>query len=551
MYHFVEKDKVSSSSDSSSILSRDNVNTASPEIKKRIIYGYKHKITGKIYHHAVAQTLPPPWKYDVVIKFHRNSQTVDKKDKTQQTSKNISTQVEARNIYINTSGDKCLTYSGSFVHADDVKEDYLSKVVVVQKYIRRWLACQEVLRRKKKILLQHIWDKERFNSRMQLDVDWDKSLRERRVNPRTDEDFLLLFSDLQRWWERKSKCINSHLTESDMKAAFWSLVNEEVKKILQINQKKYICHQKQDTEFKENSLKMAAQPKLWMGYDRKISVETSSTLRGKYFQDLYQTLGMKYISSQDRISALTTLKEMVQHYDGKLSENLIQLANREIDLLLRNTKADRLEGLRSRIQNLFWQLARQPVYNPQMKTVEKDVPKHVLCCASCKRFYTLTSDSTDETLGKSVEANYFTKCAKCSYIENEAWIRKDLEIYNKLLKVLIKDEENRSSISGLIYILQPRDMKHLMEKVWKGESCISGLTNKDDLEFTRYDFEKSWTPWNCLLVTRQEAQILQRTPYPETIYDEKFKECVLQRHAEAKVYFSTIPRFFPYIFEQN
>lgn len=32
------------------------------ETGKKNLGGYKHKLTGKIYHHAMVQTEPPPWK---------------------------------------------------------------------------------------------------------------------------------------------------------------------------------------------------------------------------------------------------------------------------------------------------------------------------------------------------------------------------------------------------------------------------------------------------------------------------------------------------------
>lgn len=181
------------------------------------------------------------------------------------------------------------------------------------------------------------------------------------------------------------------------------------------------------------------------------------------------------------------------------------------------------------------------------KLKEKDINlQHVLCCAACQKFYTIQYEVAKETIGQSVLANYSTKCRNCLYIENEAWRRKDLEFYKRLLKVLIS-EEGKSNISGLVYILQPCDIKHIVENVWKRRSCISGLAKEDDLELTRYDFKKNWTPWNCILVTKEEAETLKKTSNLENIYDHKFKKCVKQRHSEAKMYFSNIPRFLPYI----
>lgn len=48
---------------------------------------------------------------------------------------------------------------------------------------------------------------------------------------------------------------------------------------------------------------------------------------------------------------------------------LRQLVQREIDLLLRGTKAKNLVGLRSRIQDLFWQCVKEPMFNPEIHSL--------------------------------------------------------------------------------------------------------------------------------------------------------------------------------------
>ncbi|KAF8766628.1 IQ and ubiquitin-like domain-containing [Argiope bruennichi] len=171
-------------------------------------------------------------------------------------------------------------------------------------------------------------------------------------------------------------------------------------------------------------------------------------------------------------------------YHSKLTDNLIQLANREIDLHIRGIKNVHLEGLQNRIRNLFWQFAKKPVYNPEMQLLTKmkkddTSSPYIMCCSACKSFYILPINSTDEILGKSVIENYFTKCKKCLNIENEAWIRKDLELYKRILRILISEEEKKSSKSSIIYILRPSDIGYLVEKIWKHQSCLS--CSKNDL----------------------------------------------------------------------
>ncbi|PRD31957.1 UNVERIFIED_CONTAM: hypothetical protein NCL1_21902 [Trichonephila clavipes] len=52
-------------------LSKENTVLLHTTMKKRFLGGYKHKLTGKIYHHAIIQTLPSPWKYEFVLRYNR------------------------------------------------------------------------------------------------------------------------------------------------------------------------------------------------------------------------------------------------------------------------------------------------------------------------------------------------------------------------------------------------------------------------------------------------------------------------------------------------
>lgn len=58
----------------------------------------------------------------------------------------------------------------------------------------------------------------------------------------------------------------------------------------------------------------AGKPKMWKAYKREIPVITETTQKAKTLQDLYMTVSMKYISTQDRIDALQSLIQLLQVY---------------------------------------------------------------------------------------------------------------------------------------------------------------------------------------------------------------------------------------------
>lgn len=56
---------------------------------------------------------------------------------------------------------------------------------------------------------------------------------------------------------------------------------------------------------------------------------------------------------------------MSQEHDCKLTQEIIELIDREADLLMRGTKESNLEGLRKRISNLFLQYIKTPTFNAE------------------------------------------------------------------------------------------------------------------------------------------------------------------------------------------
>jgi len=54
-----------------------------------------------------------------------------------------------------------------------------------------------------------------------------------------------------------------------------------------------------------------------------------------------------------------------QEHDCKLTKEIIELIDREADLLIRGVKDSSLDGLRRRISILFLQYIKTPSFNPE------------------------------------------------------------------------------------------------------------------------------------------------------------------------------------------
>ena len=55
----------------------------------------------------------------------------------------------------------------------------------------------------------------------------------------------------------------------------------------------------------------------------------------------------------------------LQEHDCKLTQEIIELIDREADLLMRGVRETNLDGLRKRISTLFLQYIKTPTFNPE------------------------------------------------------------------------------------------------------------------------------------------------------------------------------------------
>jgi len=61
-------------------------------------------------------------------------------------------------------------------------------------------------------------------------------------------------------------------------------------------------------------------------------------------------------------------------------------------------------------------------------------------------------------------------------------------------------------VSIIDYIsAQEKDLRYLVENVWNSQSILSAWEDLYDLVLVRWDRFTEWSPWNCILLTKEEA----------------------------------------------
>ncbi|XP_068132480.1 IQ motif and ubiquitin-like domain-containing protein isoform X2 [Hyperolius riggenbachi] len=518
---------------------------------KPYLGGYRHKVTGVVYYHAGTQTLPKKRPDKGVEVFCRDTQTVFVKNKIQQSRNTMSTQMTKTGCYVSNETDKLLQPQ-KYVTADDHHARRLKAVIVIQTYFRRFHAKKVVEQLREEKRLRQEWEE---GEELRKKTEKQERLRkeyEHRMNPKTKEDFELLYHALELWRKEEVERINQQYTGPERKAALCALLEQETQMISSIGRHKIDAGEENQQKAIQSLLNKCCDPKKWKAFDGKTTeMDTQFTIRARELCDIYNSINAKYFTRDERLDALLTLKHTVKEHNCKLTQEIVELIDREADLLMRGVRDGNLEGLRKRISTLFLQYIKTPTFNPEIARLLK-VPqdssvlrKNIYFCPSCKSYL----PSTEFSL--SANARSIGRCRKCSKLDNEARQREEFSKYRLLLKQLKKSELEYGDDSKIAFLLQQEDLQYLVESIWASQSALSAGDDLYDLVMVRWDKYYEWSPWNCILLTKDEAAAHIKLGNAEQAYGIVFIRKIKHRHTLAKNYFSQIPEMAPFLHREK
>ncbi|XP_012329526.2 IQ and ubiquitin-like domain-containing protein isoform X4 [Aotus nancymaae] len=463
------------------------------DFHKPFLGGFRHKITGVEYHNAGTQTIPRkiPERPSV---FCRDTQTVFEKKKLQQTTNTASTQMTNIGVYVSNMTDKLVT-PGKYFSAAEYHAQRLKAVIVIQTYFRQWHAKTfvENVRRQKSLRLE--WERQEELRKIREKEEWIKLDYDRRHNPKTNEDFELLYNALEFWWQEELKRINQSFTGAERKAALRELLEKETQIIASIGRHRYNA----------------------------------------------------YMANQEAAVQAFLDKE----HECKLTQEILELIDREVDLMMRGVKHHNLEGLRKRIATLFFHFIKTPLFNPQVAKYLK-VPqdplkfyKKIYFCHSCQLYLPSTAFSISST------SRRIYRCRNCISLENEARKRESFLKYKCLLQQLYYTEADYEDDSKIAFLMQLQDIQYLTENIWASQSVLSAWDNLSDLVMVRWNKSLEWSPWNCILLTKDEAAAHLKLTRIEEGYERSFIHKIKHKHILAKNYFSQIPVLASFILDDG
>lgn len=332
---------------------------------KPFLGGFRHKLNGLSYHHAGSQTVRKR-RVKGVEKVHREAQTVEEVTRSQQTNRETGTQMDRKDLYNDHSQDKVLLARKYFT-ADELQKLRDQKSKEIQCFLRQCFAWRRVRQ------LREVRYEKEFQEVQERDDQADKASAEhrrqieRRMHPRTKEDFAVLHKELDAWRLHETQRIKtSGLPTDELHFQLEELLGKEVKLLQTIDRLKITAARENKQSRTKETLEKMASPKHWASSEGDVvEVETPFTTRAKELVELYNGLCLTDLPKLQRVDVLLHVKYTVKEFDCTLTRDIVELIEREEDLLRRGRSEKSMDGLRRRLANLFLQFIDTPDFNPE------------------------------------------------------------------------------------------------------------------------------------------------------------------------------------------
>lgn len=312
------------------------------EERKKYFGGYKNKLTGAIYEHAATQTprvtMGEPMK-DYSHLRTRDTQTYELQTRSQQTTRESGTQMSRPDLYVDERRDVVVAvkpYMSSYrVHAVRTKS-----VLLIQRYWRGYLARRKAWAMRRLIAEQQE-EQMRQAALLEQHAQKERELKlQRRLNPRTTNDFTEMYDELDSW--RRMETQKTKVEAADPLSrtqGFVDILQKETRVLHTIDKLKAEATRKLAQTKTETMLRKMAESNKWeLSHGTAASVDTPEICRARELANMYHELTKSSHSIDERLELLLNVKWTVQEHDCTLTRDLVDLIDREADLLNRGRR---------------------------------------------------------------------------------------------------------------------------------------------------------------------------------------------------------------------
>ncbi|EDX13914.1 GD20946 [Drosophila simulans] len=488
-------------------------------IVKPFLCGYRDQNTGKEYLDAFTQTGP----YFDKMKYRkyktRDTQTWEQKEKTLNTAHEQSVQCHLDGInilYVSAANDFTIVPGKYQTFAQKERaERKLEKILLIQRNWRRWILWKYIHLRAQEY-------RRLVQNREHEDERYEKCVEQRMERHR--DDFDLLYAEVARWKKAELKRITANYEGPARIAEVNILLDKEIQLLNGVERQRNLVYKAMEDFRKDQLLKEMGKPIEWVGYkDSKIHMDLLSTQRVRFLTEIYKDL-RKPRSKEDRLDFIRqVMAVLTEETCFPNFPELFDLFDREKNLLLYAKSFD-VEILRKRQTMLFFDLIKFQKGEPKQR-----IPSRM--CIVCKKVKTYAEFAI------RTRQSHVDTCKHCYYLK---LIATENTVYQSILRCIHRDERKRKCTTSFAFVMQPDDVRHIIDKIWHGHSALSKTENLSELRLPRWNKSDDWAPWNCICLTERETRDHYKIDDIEKVYDPKFVLHIGNLHMLARSLFHTL-----------
>lgn len=336
--------------------------------RKPYLGGYRDRRSGLEYHHAFTQTpveRVSKWA-GKAPRFERETQTSELATRSAQTKRECSAQTGRHDLLLDTSRDVARV-SRPYFTADQLHAVKEAKALSIQCQWRGYTARKRAAEIRSRLESQRAAALDAERARVVAEEAKFAEDVERRLHPRTAEDFAILYDEVEAWRVAETAKIKAGIPdEAGQKDALSLLLERETVLLGNIERLRTRANRLNSDDGVTKRLSKMAAPKVWrLGDGTRALVQTPYTSRAQELKALYDGLGMAELPAGDRLELLTHVRATVSEFECTLTKEVCSLIDREGDMISRGRPLASMLGLRQRLRTLFLTFCETPDFNPE------------------------------------------------------------------------------------------------------------------------------------------------------------------------------------------
>jgi hypothetical protein len=355
--------------------------SSSTTFSKAYMGGLRDRASGRVFHHAVAQTpveRVSKWA-NAAPRYSREVQTTTATTRSQQVRREGAAQTNRSDLHRDRARDTVLVPRPYFTAEQLLEVKHLCALRIQCQWrgaLARKRAEERLAALRAEALAAEAAADEAARAereRLQRDV-------ERRMHPRTAGDFAALYDEVEAWRTTETERIHAEYpaasasagaeaglaADKARKAALCALLAKESALVATIERLRVVAG-KENKEGRVRAMMDAmAAPQSWhLSTGDLVSVMTPLATRAGELRRLYEGLCDDGLGREARLDLLLNVKYTVKEFDGcALVKEMAELIDREVDMLKRGRPLTSMPGLRTRLRSLFQLFVSDPKFNP-------------------------------------------------------------------------------------------------------------------------------------------------------------------------------------------